>query len=106
MRLKDGLVLREVAGQYVIVPTGKRALEIPGIHYMTGDAAMLWNAVYGKEFEKKELIEILREKYPQVSEERLEQSAESFIEGVSSRWLLHKENGGVESVYYSVPENK
>ena len=29
--MKDGLILREVAGQYVIVPTGKRVKEITGI---------------------------------------------------------------------------
>ena len=31
MKLKDGLILREVAGQYVIVPTGKRVQEVLGI---------------------------------------------------------------------------
>ena len=28
MKLKDGLILREVAGQYVIVPTGKRVKDV------------------------------------------------------------------------------
>lgn len=28
MKLKDQLILREVAGQYVIVPTGKRVREV------------------------------------------------------------------------------
>ena len=43
MKLKDGLLLREVAGQYVIVPTGKRVQEFPRVNYMTADAAYLWN---------------------------------------------------------------
>ena len=30
MKLKDGLILREVAGQYVIVPTGKRVKDVTG----------------------------------------------------------------------------
>ena len=32
MKLKDGLILREVAGQYVIVPTGKMVQEVRGIN--------------------------------------------------------------------------
>ncbi len=39
MRLKDGLILREVAGQYVIVPTGKRVQEVTWHHYITKPAA-------------------------------------------------------------------
>ena len=31
MKLKDQLILREVAGQYVIVPTGKRVTEVTSI---------------------------------------------------------------------------
>ena len=31
MRLKDGLILREVAGQFVIVPTGRRVKEVTSI---------------------------------------------------------------------------
>ena len=34
MRLKDGLVLRKVADQYIIVPTGKRVKEIPNMVYI------------------------------------------------------------------------
>lgn len=43
MRLKDGLILREVAGQYVIVPTGKRVREVTNIVYISASAAYLWD---------------------------------------------------------------
>ena len=35
MKLKDQLILREVAGQYVIVPTGKRVTEVTSIVYIS-----------------------------------------------------------------------
>ena len=35
MRLKDGLILREVAGQFVIVPTGRRVKEVTSIVYIS-----------------------------------------------------------------------
>lgn len=34
MKLKDGLILREVAGQFVVVPTGKRVQEVTSIVYI------------------------------------------------------------------------
>ena len=43
MKLKDGLILREVAGQYVIVPTGKRVQEVTNIVYISSSAAYLWD---------------------------------------------------------------
>ena len=39
MRLKDGLILREVAGQFVIVPTGKRVREVTNTVYISSSAA-------------------------------------------------------------------
>lgn len=43
MRLKDGLILREVAGQFVIVPTGRRVKEVTSIVYISSSAAYLWD---------------------------------------------------------------
>ena len=34
MKLKDGLILREVAGQFVVVPTGKRVQEVTSIIHL------------------------------------------------------------------------
>lgn len=41
MKLKDQLILREVAGQYVIVPTGQRVREVTSIVYISSSAAYL-----------------------------------------------------------------
>ena len=43
MKLRDGLVLREVAGQYVIVPTGAAVREVTDIVYISASAADGWN---------------------------------------------------------------
>ena len=45
MKLRDGLVLREVAGQYVIVPTGAAVREVTDIVYISASAAYLWNYI-------------------------------------------------------------
>ena len=102
MKLKDGLILREVAGQYVVVPTGKRVREISRIHYMSKDAALLWNNVYGIEFDKNDLIHILKTHFPQVTEERAEKEAENFIEGIKTRCFLENDASGTAHIRFQL----
>lgn len=106
MRLKDGLILREVAGQYVIVPIGKMSREIPQIHYMTKDAAMIWEKVYGRDFTKEDIINILKEAYPKTREGDILYAAKQFIEGISSRWLLHKEHANIERIRFQMNKER
>lgn len=100
MKLKDGLILREVAGQFVIVPTGKRVREFSRIHYMTADAAYLWNQVYGKEFTLQDIENILREKYPDAAQEAISEQADKFVTGIRSLWLEETAGGGIAAITY------
>ena len=70
MKLKDGLILREVAGQYVIVPTGKRVQEVTSIVYISSSAAYLWDYMKDHEFEKQDLVTQIMEHYTGVTEEQ------------------------------------
>ncbi len=63
MRLKDGLILREVAGQFVIVPTGRRVKEVTSIVYISSSAAYLWDYMKDEEFEKEDLVNRVMERY-------------------------------------------
>lgn len=54
MKLKDGLILREVAGQFVVVPTGKRVQEVTSIVYISSSGAYLWDYMKDHEFQKED----------------------------------------------------
>lgn len=101
MKLKEGLLLREVAGQYVVVPTGKMVNEIPQVHYMSKDAAMLWNGVYGRDFTENDLINLLKSHFPHVTEEKAKLEANHFIEGAKVRLLLEGTEGGTNQIFYT-----
>lgn len=88
MRLKDGLILREVAGQYVVVPIGNRVSEITKIIYMTASGALLWQFMENKEFEINDLIEILQVSFPNIGAEQLAKDVHSFIDMLSKNRLL------------------
>lgn len=91
MKLKDGLVLREVAGQYVIVPTGKRVREMHGVFYMNISGALLWTYMEDHERTEEDLINYLQEQFPDLKREKAESDVREFIEAIKQRNLF--ENG-------------
>lgn len=88
MKLKDGLILREVAGQYVIVPTGKRVQEIRNIVYISSSAAYLWDYMKEHEFEKEDLVKRIMGHYIGVTEEQAEADINRFLETLSRNSIL------------------
>lgn len=80
MKLKDGLVLREVAGQYVIVPTGKRVREVTSIVYISSSGAYLWDYMKENEFEKEDLVERILEHYDDADREETTKDIDNFVE--------------------------
>lgn len=88
MKLKSGLVLREVAGQYVIVPTGQRVKEITSIVYISSSAAYLWDYMQDHEFEKEDLVKRIMEHYIGVTIEQATKDVDKFIDKLTSYSIL------------------
>lgn len=88
MKLKDGLILREVAGQYVIVPTGKRVREVTSIVYISSSAAYLWDYMKGHEFEKEELVQRILEHYEGVTKEKAAEDIDKFLKTLADNNIL------------------
>lgn len=94
VKLKNGLVLREVAGQYVIVPTGQRVKEITSIVYISSSAAYLWDYMQDHEFEKEDLVKRIMEHYIGVTEEKASADIDRFLKILADNNVL--ENGQVQ----------
>ena len=88
MKLKDQLILREVAGQYVIVPTGKRVQEVTNIVYISASAAYLWDYMKDHEFEKEDLVQRIMEHYTGVTEEKAKEDIEKFLKILADNNIL------------------
>lgn len=100
MKLKDGLILQEVAGQYVVVPTGKRVKEVPGIVNISSFEAHLWDYMKDHEFEREELVDLLMKEHGGMTREKALADVDNFLEklinnniidGVVERGELPKE---------------
>lgn len=88
MKLKDGLVLREVAGQYVIVPTGKRVREVTSIVYISSSGAYLWDYMKENEFEKEDLVERILEHYENADRKQIIQDIDSFVDTLVEHLII------------------
>lgn len=88
MKLKDGLILREVAGQYVIVPTGKGVQEVTNIVYISSSAAYLWDYMKDHEFDKEELVKRIMEHYTGVTKEKASEDIDKFLNILSANSIL------------------
>ena len=105
MKLKDGLILREVAGQYVVVPTGKRVQEVTSIVYISSSGAYLWDYMKDHEFEKEDLVAKIMEHYSGVTEEQAAADIEKFLKTLADNNIL---DDGISRgrVFVRIPKGK
>lgn len=80
MKVKDQLVLREIAGQYVIVPVMERVKDVQSMVYISSSAAYLWQYMEGKEFTLDELVDLILAKYKNVTREKAQQDIIAFLQ--------------------------
>lgn len=62
MRASKDLILREVAGEYILIPVGKAALKIHGMINLSESAALLWKKMQN-DCSELDLIEALTGEY-------------------------------------------
>ena len=98
MKLKSGLILRKVANQYVIVPTGKRTREIQKMVYISSSAAYLWEYMKDHEFTEEDLVEGILQHYTGVTREIAENDVKKFLEVLKRNCILEPEPGEPEAV--------
>ena len=76
MKIKDGFVLREVAGDTVVLPSGD--LEINAMITLNESAAFLWKSMQ-EETSVEELVKAVMANYPEVDESSATVAVEGFI---------------------------
>lgn len=63
MKIKEGFELRNVCGEFIVVAYGEQNIDFSRIISLNESAAMLWNAVLGKDFTPQTLADKLCEEY-------------------------------------------
>ena len=99
MKLKKDLVLREVVGQYLIMPVG-RLSQICQMMHITSTAAFIYKVMEEGEFTEDTLVERALQEYTDVTEERLRNDIHKFIEFLDNNYML--ESGKPEPIIGTV----
>lgn len=86
MKVKDGFVLREVAGNYIVVAVGARVKEFNGIINLNETGAVLWREIE-KGADEETLVKALLSEY-EVEEEVAKEDVRTFIAKMKEAGLL------------------
>ena len=86
MKIEKDFILREIAGDYVIVPTGKMALEFNGLITVNELGAFIWEKLQ-QETTEEELIASILEEY-EVPEETARKDTEEFLDKLRENRIL------------------
>ena len=85
MKLKDGFVMRQVAGENVVLNVGGNT-DFRGVMTLNATAATLWKRLE-EEAEVADLVQTLLSEY-EVDEKTAQAAAASFVETLKERDLL------------------
>lgn len=78
MKIKEGFLLRQVAGNYVVVPVGDEAVEFNGVVTINESGKFIWDLLQ-EDIEKEELLAKFIEEYS-LSEEEAKEDIRVFIQ--------------------------
>lgn len=77
MKIKSGFIMREIAGDYIVVPTGKAAVEFNGLITVNEVGKFLWDELLN-EVDEEKLINRVLEEY-EVDEDTAALDVKEFI---------------------------
>ncbi len=86
MKIKEGYMLKTVAGQHIVVPIGEAAKRFNGMISLNGTGAFLWNAM-AQETNRDELVARLPEEYD-VDEKLADAGVDSFLHKIREARLI------------------
>ena len=86
MKIKEGYILRQVAGNSIVIAVGEEALNFNGIITINGAGAFLWEKL-SFDVTKEELLSAMLSEYD-IDEETAKKDISEFLEKLNSAGLL------------------
>lgn len=86
MKIKDGFLLREVAGSFIVVPLGAAAVDFGGMMTLNPVGAFVWRALE-TETDEEEIVEKILEEY-EIDRETAARDVHVYVEKLRAAGLL------------------
>lgn len=88
MKIKDGFMLREIAGTWVVVPLGARVVEFNGLISLNETSALIWEMIE-KSASKEEIVKKIISEYD-IDEETAKNDMNDFIQTAIEKGLVEE----------------
>lgn len=86
MKIKDGFILREIAGSWVVVPIGERVIQFNGLMTLSDSGALLWKKLEsGADLD--DLLEVVLREYS-IDKHIAMADIEEFISAIYEKGLI------------------
>jgi hypothetical protein len=86
MKIKSGFMIREIAGQWIVVPLGSMVVEFNNIMTLSESGAFLWHMLEQGATED-DMVSALLKEYD-ASEALVKSDVHAFIESIASKQLF------------------
>ncbi|MDO4621468.1 MAG: PqqD family protein [Eubacteriales bacterium] len=90
MKIKNDFIIREIAGEYIVIPTGRTVLDFNGLITLNEIGVLLWKLLQ-KGTDMDEMIRAVLEEY-EVEEAVAREDILAFIEKLDANHVLIKED--------------
>lgn len=87
MKIKEGFMLRQVAGQHIVMPLGQKALDFNCAITLNESGAFLWSVLEKGVADKNELLSKLLEEYD-VEETLAQKDIDAFLQKLIENDLI------------------
>ena len=91
MKISENYILREIAGEYIVVPTGSAAMDFKGLITLNDTGVFLWKLLQEDDQTKESLLDALCEEYEAVREEA-KADIEEFLQRIRSEGMLDRKS--------------
>lgn len=89
MKVKKDYILREVAGEYLLIPVGEAALKTKGLISLSESGYLLYKQLQ-QDCEKQDLVQRMLQEY-EVTEDQASADIEAFLEQMRSIDMLEED---------------
>ena len=87
MKIKDGFVLREMCGEYIVAAEGLQHINFNRLISLNYTAAYLWKELIGKEFTAQDMAQLLVDEY-QIDSDRALKDSENLCKSWSEAGIV------------------
>jgi len=86
MKIKEGFMLKNVAGKHIVVPVGEEAVNFNGLITLNSSGKMLFEALQ-KDVEMIQLVQLMLVKYD-IDEETAKNDVNAFVNKLKSKGII------------------